>query len=230
MRKATTEFEYSKAGGARRLLAMFLVVLMSLVALRASIAQEKPADRAFVDLVAKSGLIFKGTVKTLHAATATVPIENNTAIVRVDQVLDAPASMGELTGQDVTVRLLNPEAAKPSEQRVFFTVVYSMGSSVGVAEVGSQAIEGSSESLRRQIREARQELVDEALRRRLASAELVVVGKVAETRPTPETERKVPTSEHDPMWWEGIVQVESAVKGKPVQGRVTLYFPQTHDQ
>jgi hypothetical protein len=229
MRKASIVFTNDKAtsGGAWR---RFVPFWLLLVAPCASIAQGMPADRAFVDLVRKSGLIFKGTVREPHAATPTVPVEENTAIVRVDEVLEAPASMGDLAGQDVTVRLLKPEAVKAGSQLAFFTVVYSMGSSVGVAEIGSRAFEGSSESLRNQIREARQELADEALGRRLASAELVVVGKVTETHPTSETANKVPSSEHDPMWWEAVLQVESVAKGQPVGARVTLFFPQTFDQ
>lgn len=232
MRKAMNEFASTETrrGWAGGLLVASLMALLTLPALHALMAQGKPTDRAFVDLVAKSGLIFRGTVKTLHAATPSVPVENNTAIVRVDEVLEAPASMGDLAGQDLTVRLLDPDADKVDEAKIFFTVVYSLGSSVGVAETGSQAVERSSERLRSAIREARQQLMDEALGRRLASADLVVAAKVGETRPTPETEKNVPSSEHDPLWWEAMLQVESVAKGKPVQGQVILYFPHTNDQ
>src|SRR5260370_14394193 len=72
--------------------------------------------------------------------------------------------------------------------------------------------------------------MDEALERRHARADLGVVAKVGETRPTSETEKKVPGSEHDPLWWEAMLQVESVAKGKPVQGQLILYFPHTNDQ
>ncbi len=232
MRIGMTEFASPliNTGGNARLFAASLVALLTFVAPRISMAQGKPADRSFVALVAKSGLIFKGTMKTLHSATPTVPVENDTAIVHVDEVLEAPESMGDIAGQEITLRLVDPEAVKVGEARIFFTVVYSLGSSVGVAETGSQAVERSSERLRSQIREARQQLIDEALERRLASADLVVVAKVGETRPTSETEKNVPGSEHDPLWWEAMLQVESVAKGKPVQGQLILYFPHTNDQ
>jgi len=232
MRITITDFESPNTSGGNKglLAAASLMALLTLAALPVSTAQEKSLDRSFVAMVGKSGLIFKGTVKTLHSATPTVPVENSTAIVHVDEVLEAPESMGDLAGQDVTLRLVDPEAVKPGEARIFFTVVYSLGSSVGVAEIGSQVVEKSSDRLRSQIREARQQLIDDELARRLVSADVVVVGKVGETRPTPETEKNVPSSEHDPLWWEAMVQVESVAKGKPIQGQVILYFPHTYDQ
>src|SRR5437773_2070657 len=107
-------------------------LLLALAALpRASSAAP---DKRFVDLVSRSGFIFKGTVKKLGAATPSVPVEKATAVVAVDEVLEAPRGLADRAGQEVTVRLADAKAAREGAQLVFFTWQYLAGKSVGVAE------------------------------------------------------------------------------------------------
>ena len=73
----------------------------------------------------------------------------------------------------------------------------------------------------------RAQLGDETLKERLASAVLVVTGKVLETRPLKRTTR---FSEHEPDWAEAIIAVEKVEKGAFRGAKVTVYFPRSNDE
>jgi len=81
------------------------------------------------------------------------------------------------------------------------------------------------QGLSEQIANARQKISDEELQNQLATAEAVVVGRVAGIRPA-----EIPHlgSEHDPDWYVAVIKVESVLKGEP--GReVSLLFPHSDD-
>lgn len=69
---------------------------------------------------------------------------------------------------------------------------------------------------------------DRELLRRLDSAELVLLGTVREVR-EPVGGRKVPGSEHDPVWREAILKVGSLEKGRPGSPTVTFLFASSRD-
>src|SRR5262249_30190942 len=145
-----------------------------------------------------SGLIFQGTVKAVGRATPTVPAEPRTAVVVVDKVVEA-SGVGNVTGKEVTVRFREIGKIQPGTTAVFFTHVYAAGTSLGLDEVGWLPA-SAAEGVEAKVREARTALADEALARRLASAQLVVTGVVGSTRPTEKD--VIPDSEHDPLWWQ----------------------------
>jgi len=154
-------------------------------------------------------LIFRGTVVRLHAATATVPPEERTAVVKVDEIFEAQTELRRLTGQEVTVRLLSPASVPAGSSRIFFTHLYSLGTSAGLDEVGSLDPKEATE-LRTRIVTARRDLADEALQARLADAVTVVVATVSKPHAA-EAERNRP-SEHDPQWRQARITVESVAK------------------
>lgn len=180
---------------------------------------------AFTEQVRHSGFTFVGTVQELGAATPTVVREPNSAVVHVDRILEALPPVGNVTGQEVTVSLLEPAKAQVGDRRIFFTYVHSAGSTLGLVEVAEEAAR-DPDGTARQIGEARQSIADEELSRRLASAELVVVGVVGEATRT-EAARH-PEGEHDPLWWSAPVRVESFVKGS-AQEPVLLHFAKNYD-
>ena len=98
----------------------------------------KPKRRLVPELLRKSAFSFVGTVERLGASTMTdVPIDNHTAVVRVDQVLHAPDAFTALAGTPITVQLAaKPALPKEGEQDVFFTNGVAFGASIAVAEVG----------------------------------------------------------------------------------------------
>jgi len=168
-------------------------------------------DSSFTDLVRRSGFIFQGTVKAVGQSTASIVREANTAVVSVDRVLEALPPTGNQTGRDVTVRLRRPAEVKPGQKATFFTYVYAGGASLGVEEVAILPAD-DPKTLEDRIRAARQALADEALRRRLQSAELVVVGVAGQARRTEEA--RDPRSEHDPLWFRMPIRITSVEKGR----------------
>jgi hypothetical protein len=183
-------------------------------------------DSRLVDAVSRSGFIFVGTVKAIGAATPTISKTPNSAVVTVNRVLEALPPIGDATGKDVTVRLLNPQKIRKGQQAVFFTYLQTAGATLGLVEVASEpaAQESRTES---QIKGARRILADEALTRRLTSARLVVVGTFGEAKPTEEGLER--TGEHDPMWWRGPIDVESFEKGQTTGGPVYVNYASSDD-
>jgi hypothetical protein len=58
------------------------------------------------DLAQQSQFAFQGTVQRLHATTMSdLPATDRTVVVRVDQVIHAPESLGDWTGKEITVQL-----------------------------------------------------------------------------------------------------------------------------
>lgn len=197
---------------------------------RASFEQEQAA---LDDLVARAQLIFRGTVQRRAAATVlSLPVSERTAVVRVDEVFLAPERFGRLQGQLVTVQLDSAEDARvelePGQPAVFFTVGWFYEQTVGVREVGRLTLEQAGSDIRRRISRALQDVKDGKMRERLAGAELVVVGKVASVAPA-SVEREGPPGEHDPLWWEATIAVESVEKGALEDAVVRVYFPSSTD-
>src|SRR5438067_2214656 len=95
-------------------------------------------DDPVVKLMKEAPISFLGTVERLGAATMSdLPIDQRTAIVRVDQVLHAPAAFAQLGGTQITVQLAEKaDAPKQGEQFAFFVNGVAFGDSIAVAEIG----------------------------------------------------------------------------------------------
>lgn len=182
-------------------------------------------------LVQESRFIFNGTVQRLRAATMpAVPVTEGTAIVRVNQVFESPSVFSHLAGSDITVQLTQPARVRVGQQAIFFANGWLYGNSLAVVEVGRISARTDHEGLRKQITEANQKAADQNLQRRINVAQFVIVGKVSETRPLQEKARQGPVTEHDPDWWEAVIEVQSAEKGKLREKRVTVIFPNSTDE
>lgn len=186
------------------------------------------------DLVRQSRFIFKGTVEKLGAATmSAAPINDRTAVVKVDQVIHAPQILDDLTGKDITVQLAEPGTLKERQQAVFFTNPWLYGESIAVQEVGRQELSrragaAASDRLRRRVSGYIERQPDDELRRHLAEVDTVVVGTVYNNNPLARSP-SLPVSEHDPEWWEATISVESVEKGKISGTSVTVVFANSMD-
>ncbi|HYO13098.1 MAG TPA: hypothetical protein VE685_07895 [Thermoanaerobaculia bacterium] len=179
------------------------------------------------ELTRNAPFVFRGTVQEAGASNVTgVPASARTVVVRVDEVLKAPAELGDFTGREITVQLQEPGTDPPGRVGVFFTRGWIYGETLGVVEVGRAA--GDPGALRGQVLAADRRSQDQILAERVQGAALVVVGKVVETRPA-ETGPQ-PITEHDPQWWEAVIEVDSVLKGsKPEGNRVTVLYPESLD-
>jgi hypothetical protein len=194
------------------------------------LAQPVPA---LDQLTRESSYIFLGTATKTKASTIELlPASDSTVIVRVDDVLHAPATLANYTGQEVTVQLREANSVQAGQRLVFFTNGGLFGQGIALKEVGHLAPPAGaadpSKLLRAQIAQALQKESDEDLGRRMAGAELIVVGKVLETRPAKLPERG-PMTEHDPEWWETEIQIQSVEKGQQAGQTVSVLFANSLD-
>lgn len=188
-----------------------------------------PTTSNIEELSQKAKFIFKGTVKERHAATLPeVPVTNSTLIVTVDEIIRAPEMLRDFAGKDITVQLGKGQSVKVGQQRIFFTNGWIFGTSIGVVSVGH--IAATAAPSRRAVA-AVQALPDRVLQERAARAELVVSGRVVEVREAPRP-ANAPISEHDPVWYEAVVQVDAVAKGAlndPSTGQVVVKFANSDD-
>jgi hypothetical protein len=180
-------------------------------------------------LIRQSTYIFKGQVEKLHASNLKIlPATDRTALVRVQQGLYAPRSMGDFTGQVITIELAEPGGLKAGERAIFFTNGWLYGESLAVKEVGHSSAE-SKEVSAKAIEEVQRRIEDEKIQTRIRLAAAVIVGKVATTKPFKGQGKMGPPSEHDPDWQVAEIELESILKGTPPKTRVAVLYPNSKD-
>src|SRR5438132_300726 len=85
----------------------------------------------------RSRFTFRGTVARLGATTMTsIQATPKTAVVRVDQVLEAPEALDDYTGREVTLGLGSGERLREGQQAIFYTIGLSLGESLAVRSLG----------------------------------------------------------------------------------------------
>jgi hypothetical protein len=199
---------------------------------RVNVSRRKRKSSANIeDLVRQSRYIINGTVQKLNAATmSAVTVTPNTAIVKVNEVLQAPQTLHDYTGKDITIQLSDPKGVKEGQQAIFFTNSWLYGESIAVMEVGRMAAGQNLTDLRGQITEIDQSVADQALQSRIERADLVVVGKVVETRQVEGERQNRPMTEHDPDWWQAVIEVEAVEKGQVPGKQIVVLFPNSVDE
>lgn len=191
-------------------------------------AAEAQAANGPAELTRAAQFVFRGTVQRVEASNLEiVPADSGTAVVRVDEVLKAAPSLGEFTGREVTVKLAKPGDATAGEQAVFFTKGWLYGETLAVLEIGR--LYDDATRVRSQVAAAMHHAANRELGGRLAGAELIVAGRVVEVRPAAAVGAVGEGSEHDPQWWEAVVQVDTVLKGKSAGKSVTFFFPASQD-
>jgi hypothetical protein len=191
-------------------------------------------------LVQQSTIIFAGTVTQLAATSfADVPKSQQTIVVRVDSVLKKPPAVSLKKGDNVTVEVKDPGAFQPGMEATFYTDGWMFGSGVAVKELSHTIRPGGGkpgETVRAEekaLGQIEQQISDEELKQRLASADFVVIGRVTDVRKwtAPEV-ASVPhrVTEHDPDWHDAVIKIESVLKGpKPKKNKMVVRFPQCND-
>ena len=182
------------------------------------------------ELIRQSRFIFRGTIQKLKAVTmAAVPVTDNMAIVKVDEVFQAPETLGDQTNKEITVQLAQTQNVEEGQQAVFYTNGWLYGKSLAVREVGHRPITLTASSrVPNRITRIAQKTADEELQNRIANADLVVVGKVSNIRPVAPTEGQM-VREHAADWWVAVIKVEAIEKGNLSQDTLALLFPSSID-
>src|SRR5437016_5679227 len=164
------------------------------------------------DLADRTKIVFIGTVQRLGASTvATHSVTSHTIVAFINRVLSAPAAVGDLQGQRITVELTSSPGVAARQRAVFFANALVYADSLVVEEAGHVVLPGDSaarQALIAEIVDAIHRRPDRQVRSRLATADVVVTGKVIAVRTPPRVPNK-PLSEHDPEWREAVIDVQA---------------------
>lgn len=204
-----------------------LVAALGLWSAAVALAQPAPVMSPTVETLTRtSQLIFQGTVEQPGAVNlAILKGGQDTAVVRIDEVIHVPGLLEVFRGQEVTLKLSVPGSVKAGDQAVFFTRSWLYGENLALVEVGRTA---PGTAVASQVAAAHRKMADEAVRQRLGDAVLVVAGRVVATRPSEIAERREGT-EHDPVWQEAVIAIDRVLKGDPRTDRVVLLYPGSND-
>src|SRR5436309_752824 len=89
----------------------------------------------------KPTFVFKGAVRKLGAATMkNVPVDERVAIVRVEQVIEAPPNLARYGGQDITVQLGGRAKVAVGDELIFHTSGWIFGDSVAVRSLRQEPV------------------------------------------------------------------------------------------
>jgi len=184
------------------------------------------------DLRQRSTFVFVGTLRRLNAATMdAVPVTESTAVVTVDEVLQAPPMFTDLAGSDITVQLSSAQQVQEGQQATFFTTGGIYGTSIAVQEVGHVegrvGVERAAELAA--LSPATPEHQTTRLQQRIADADVVVVGMVSSIKFPEGYDPHGPASEHAPLWREATIEVESVGKGDLPQDGITILYAESTD-
>lgn len=190
----------------------------------------------------KATFVFKGTVKKLKAATMrSVPVDNHTIVVRVEQVVEAPSNLAHYAGKEITVRLAGRAKVAVGQQLMFHTAGWIFGDGIAVRAVSQEAVTGAHAALLARGGDPAEHKSNRELQERVDEADLVVSGKVIAVNlpggsesATKATRGSVPVSgkpvsEHDPKWREAVIAVDDVHKGHHTGDKVTVLFPASTD-
>jgi hypothetical protein len=183
-----------------------------------------------LELLRQSQWVVSGTIHKMGAATLrAVSPTDSTAVVKVDRIFYGPQPFTDHLGKLITIQLRDIQPAKKGYKAVFFTRSWLYGDSVAVVEVG-RVTGADNTAMQKDIDAASQNLADQRLADRLARATLVIAGKVTQTAPAREAQRRRIETEHDPDWWTAEIAVASVEKGALTAKTVTILFPNSTDE
>jgi hypothetical protein len=182
--------------------------------------------------------VFKGTIKKLKSATMKdVPLSERTAIVTVDQIIEAPTDLAGYGGQDITVQLSGRQKVRVGQQMLFHATGWMFGDGVAVRSLRQEPVENGHATPADAGDDVVERRGQKQQRSNFEDADLVVAGKVVAVRlPRDSTsggKRAArpagPITEHDPEWREAIIQVDEVLKGTHQKKQVVVRFPASSD-
>jgi hypothetical protein len=198
-------------------------------------------------LAQQANFIFKGTVQKLKAATMPeVPVDDRTAIVRVDEIIQAPEALADYAGREITVALSGKKAIKESEQAVFYTNGWIFGESLAVQSLDQRPAPKGIAAMGITPGDPVENLANRQSELRFAAAEVVISGRVTSVRLSSQevvaggigaaalgdeagTTLSKPISEHDPLIQEAVVEVDAVHKGQHAGNEAVVRFPSSTD-
>src|SRR5947209_9185619 len=124
--------------------------------------------------------IFKGTVRKVRGATMRrMPVDKQTIVVMVDQVLEAPANLAKFGGSEITVQLTGRQKAKVGDELIFHTRGWIFGESIAVHCDKLEEVKRSHAALLSRGGDPVEHRKNRIMRERFDQASAVVSGRVS---------------------------------------------------
>jgi hypothetical protein len=190
-------------------------------------------------LLKQSSIVFSGTVSQLGASSFSgVPPSSQTIVVRIDSILKKPPAVSLKKGDNVTVEVKDPSSFQEGARATFYTDGWIFGSGVAVKELGHDLLlqepaPSAPVAAEMALGQAQQQLSDQDLQARAASADFIVIGRVTDVHrwSIPKSAAaRYPTSEHSADWHEAVLQIQSTLKGPKVKkNKMVVRFPLSRD-
>jgi len=200
-----------------------------------------PASSNAEALAQQARFIFKGTVQKLKAANMPgVPVNDRTAVVRVEEIIHAPEALSHYAGQEITVQLGGRKKVKKGQQAVFYTNGWLFGDGVAVQSIDHEDAGKAPAAFAMAGDDPVKSLAAREAQAQLNGADVVVSGRVTSVRmPTDivaaralgvtESTTIGRISEHDPDWRIAEIQVDAVHKGDHKEKTATVRFPSSQD-
>src|SRR6266478_1878191 len=160
----------------------FLAGVLSTALLAPTVVAFPQGQNNQAALAKQSSIIFSGTVSQLGAVSFVgVPQSPQTIVVRVDSVLKKPSAVSLKKGDNITVEVKDPSAFQQGAQATFYAEGWIFGSGVAVKELshvmgaGGGKPGGTVAAEEKSLRQIQQQISDQELKQRLASADFVVI-------------------------------------------------------
>ncbi len=193
--------------------------------------------------------LFKGTIREVKSATMPdLPVDKNTVVAMVDQVLEAPSNLAKMGGHRVTVKLSGRRKVAVGDELIFHAHGWIFGASVAVQSLKEESLKdtrahsallsrGGDPVVHRHNRQ---------VQNRFSTADVVVSGRVTMVRIPSEVasaslaaskaqsaantpEPLGPISEHTPHWREAHIEIDDVHKGVHTSNSVVIRFPASTD-
>lgn len=208
---------------------LVLLWLITFLSFTACEDKKPPPDKNLDMLIQASTYIFAGTVEKLGSAhISSVPANDNTSVVKVEYVYTPADILDDLTGKQVTVQLKETQTISSGNRAIFFTNGWIYGKGIALTEVGHMK-EEQPDKFKPRVAQSLQRKADNQLKKRIDRASLIVVAKVVKTHEA-KLDKRLPISEHNPHWWEAVLQISAVKKGEFQGNELSMLFPSSNDE
>ena len=192
-------------------------------------APTKPvADSPPQSAIGQSNFIFYGEVIKTGASNLSIPVSGNSAIVKVIEVIDAPAPFNNMKEREITVLFSPDRKNSPGDKQVFYTTGWHYGKTMGVKEVPNNLDKEMVAGLKDRIDQERIRISNDSLTDELRKASFVIQGVVVDIRNIDKREPFM-DSEHDPEYKLALIEIKMVLKGKISEKTIMVYFSSSDD-
>ena len=167
----------------------------------------------FIEMSGESLFILQCTVQKVNGSNVeSIKPDETTAVLKVDEVFRAPEILGNLKGKLITVKLTQG-SAKAKQQFILMARPWQYSNAVAVVETERMVSRVRAADFRLEITNAHLSVLDQQLENRIASAVLIVSGKVIDVEKI--RSREIHTiQDREEDWYEATILVKSVEKGK----------------